>query len=141
MLGWFLKGERAFLRLTAIPVAIAGLVAFWQIFDPPNKPPNGPTVTACDGPAAPLAQKLTGSLAQLDCKLPQIRICDIQESAVAASDTSHGMAAHKMQISVEAGGARFAVIGNGRGAQAAQSAFDNLFNNLVISLKDKDLCS
>lgn len=146
MFHWVKKGENLILRLAALAGAVMGLYAFWIFLkDPsartdPAPPPDIPAVTACDGPSEPVAERILGSLARLECRLAEIRVCDFEEAATPAAETSHGMPAHMMRVSVEIDGERHAIIGNGRGEAAAQTAFDSLFNNLKHVLEDKDLC-
>lgn len=146
MLNWVLTGEKLLLRLAGIAGAIMALFAFWHFVwgtsgvsgDAPPVP--APTVTACDSRTEPVAERIVGSLARLDCTLSEIRICDFEEAATPAEETSHGMQAQMMRITAEIDGERLAIIGNGRGEAAAQGAFDSLFNNLRLALEDRDLC-
>ncbi|MFV0334032.1 MAG: hypothetical protein ACK5JR_08185 [Tropicimonas sp.] len=146
MLNWVVKGEKLVLRLAALAGAIMGLYAFWLFLKNPSEqsdpapPPPIPAVTACDSRSEPVAERILGSLARLDCTLAEIRVCDFDEAVTPAADTSHGMPAHMMRLSVEIDGERLPVIGNGRGETASQAAFDSLFNNLKQVLEDKDLC-
>lgn len=123
-----------------------GLIAFWHFIQNPtvNKDamPSArvPHVTACDSLAEPVTERILGSLARLDCSHAEIRVCDFTESTLVAEETTSSMPAHMMRVSAEVNGERLTVVGNGRGADASQTAFDSLFNNLKILLEERGLC-
>lgn len=140
-----LKVEKTILRIGGVVTALLAIISLWQVFWSPQDPAPAETiirttVTACDAGAEPVADGLMGSLARLDCDVADIRVCDFTETATPADRTTTGMPAHMMRVSAEIDGERLAVIGNGRGADAAQTAFDSLYNNLIQILEDKDIC-
>jgi hypothetical protein len=131
---------RAVLATIGLAGALASIAALYATWASDGGAP-AVEISVCDPASQPLAGKLAARLATTDCAAENLRLCDVVETARPADETSHGMPAHLIRLSLGIGDRSVPIVGNGRGDQAEAQAFDSLFNNLRLVLKENEICS